>query len=300
MFRLACVAFCFLFLRVWCEDHVGVRLSVEVEADDIAGIGPKILEHRIYTTGPGTNNFTVTFRTDSVIDVIFVKFGEKTARKRIRLNREAYRLSFDNMAPHVNGSRCMLFSFEFVTVDGSVPFDQVPLRYDITAGMLDDNYRVFMERQRPVLEQETDLVGIGDDIAPVWVSLNEFRGEEYIWLAKVKSAYGDQAGCIMGGREPFKGNEFLQLVNFENGLFTLWIPGLSVSGPHFPSDSEGVQIETRHMFRYSTRDACWILWNYKTAKPAYLCHLCGNDAWNDRAPAIAADLPGAMFRTKPR
>lgn len=135
---------------------------------------------------------------------------------------------------------------------------------------------------------------------PRWISLNEFAGESYVWLKHTVSAYGVKAAALMGGAKIFEGREFLKLASFESANYILMVPGLFLAGPYNRQFQTGEVMEGHGLLRYSARDAAWLLWDYKETRPFELRNLANDDVvWQQRLPAVAADIPSLMFEVRP-
>jgi len=132
-----------------------------------------------------------------------------------------------------------------------------------------------------------------------WVSLNEQRDERFVWLKPMASAYGFTTLALMGGSDPFHGKEFVELRSYQSAEYVLWLPGMMATGPHYTNDYQSEFIESRSIYRFSSRDVAWVLWNYKKSQPVWVEAALGEEVWAARMPVVPADIPGLVYQVRP-
>lgn len=134
------------------------------------------------------------------------------------------------------------------------------------------------------------------DNTPKWVSLTEIRSAEYAFVWPIVSRYGINTVALAVGSEVGQNHEYLQLSEYERHIYALIVPGLHFSGPSYPTlvPEGGNYYQGRQIFKYSKRDAAWVLWEFNTKKPIWNGDHDA-DYWKHRTCTVPITHPGLMF-----
>lgn len=128
---------------------------------------------------------------------------------------------------------------------------------------------------------------------PVWVDLDEVSSAVFAWVWPIKSRYGIDTLALASGSVIGETHEYIQLSSYERFTNGLFVPGIGLAGPIGNWGAEFGQ--GRFLFRYSKRDACWVLWNYETGRPAWANMGSGISYWRERTCAVPVYQPGLVF-----
>lgn len=131
---------------------------------------------------------------------------------------------------------------------------------------------------------------------PLWTTLNEYKGEQYVWLGPSMSAYGYPVPMLFGGTEFWKGREFIELPSFETADFLVYVPGLAYSGPKI---KDGYPFPLRSLLRYSGRDAAWVVWDFSLNGPVHSPFGDCDNCYKEASAVISADVPGMVLKVRP-
>lgn len=131
---------------------------------------------------------------------------------------------------------------------------------------------------------------------PRWVGLHEVQSADYAFVWPVLTKYGKQGLALAAGADVNDGHEYIQLSQYERPVYALAIIGMFVAGPTYPAlpNVGGDYFQGRQLFRYSKRDAAWLMWDFKLNKPAWNGDH-GEDYWIYRACAVPIQHPGLVF-----
>lgn len=134
--------------------------------------------------------------------------------------------------------------------------------------------------------------------APIWAELDETEASDYIWVWPIVSLWGVNTLALASGAKVFGPHEYVQLSTHEKSTNALFVPGISVAGPNYVFSTDGGHYyQGRALFKYSRRDAAWVLWNYEDGKPVWNGDH-GPDYWKHRTCTVPGEMPGMVISLK--